>query len=249
MLKKLLSRVGIGSAKIDLVLDKDVITMGETVTGKIFVTGGGVEQDIGNISVDLRVKSSYKKGDNTHYVDDAVATVKVTDGFKLTPEEKREFPISFQVPEGIPVSMPGTKFYFKTNLDIKEALDSTDKDIVTVLPSGLMKNFLDGIKELGFVHHTDFYTGKLQAIEFKPTSYLAGKLSEVEFRFEPARSKNEITGNFEVEKKGSGLMGMLADELDLNETKGHFCFTANDLATVDKAKDTIRSFIDKNYHP
>ena len=42
-------------------------------------------------------------------------------------------------------------------------------------------------------------------------------------------------------------MGMLADELDLNEKKGLYCFTANDLATVDKAKETISSFIEKNY--
>ncbi len=247
MFKKFLSRIGIGAAKIDLVLDKDVVVMGEVVNGKIHISGGEVEQAIGEISVDLKVKSVYKKGDNSFNFNDVVVRAKVVDGFVIAPNDEKEFPFTFKIPEYIPVSSVNTKYYFLTNLDIKEALDAKDYDYITVLPSGLMKNFLDGFKELGFVPKAESYTGQYQIIDFRPTSWLAGKLDELVFNFQPAHTQQEISGHFEVDKKGGGLTGWLADELDLDEKKGYYRFTAAELATVDKARETIRAFIEKHY--
>lgn len=247
MFKKFLSRIGIGSAKIDLVLDRDVVVMGETVNGKIFVKGGEVEQQIGEISVDLKVKSSYKKGDHTLGVNERVASYKAVDGFVIGSGEEKEFEISFEIPELIPVSSINTKYHLLTNLDISEALDSKDYDYITVLPSGLLKNFLEGFKELGFMPKYESYTGQYQIIDFHPTTWLAGKLDELVFSFQPSRTQQEISGHFEVDKRGGGIGGWLADELDLDERKGHYRFSAADLATVDKAKDTIRAFIEKHY--
>ncbi|GAL16168.1 hypothetical transcriptional regulator [Vibrio astriarenae] len=52
-LKKTLASFGIGSAKVDTVLQQNVLFPGQPVELKIFVYGGGTEQDIDNIDVDL----------------------------------------------------------------------------------------------------------------------------------------------------------------------------------------------------
>ena len=53
MFKRVLAKLGVGSATVNLVLDKDEYTLGDTVEGQILVEGGTVEQRINKIDVDL----------------------------------------------------------------------------------------------------------------------------------------------------------------------------------------------------
>lgn len=46
LLRKALASVGIGSAKIDTKLEKEVLVQGEEVRGVVIVKGGNVEQEI-----------------------------------------------------------------------------------------------------------------------------------------------------------------------------------------------------------
>lgn len=247
MFKKILSSIGIGSAKIDLVLDQSVVTMGETLNGKLLVTGGTTEQQIGNISVDLRVNSRYESNDQTRSYDKSVSSVKISDAFTIQPGETRELPFTCRVPEYIPMSSVTTRYYFLTNLDIQAGLDSTDRDYIQVLPNGLMKNFIDGFKALGCVPKLEGFNGSYQIIDFRTTTWLAGKLDELVFSFQPAQSNREIAGYFEIDKKTSGIGGWLADEMDLDEKKGAFRFTSDQLQTVEQAQTTIRVFVEKYY--
>jgi len=240
MFKKILSSIGIGSAKIDLVLDREVVTMGDILGGKLLVTGGATEQKIGNITVDLRVDSSYVSNDQTRSYEKSVTSVKISDEFTIGAGEKREFPFTCQVPEFIAMSSVTTRYYFLTNLDIQAGLDSKDRDFVQVLPSGLMKNFVEGFKALGCVPKLEGFNGTYQIIDFRPTTWLAGKLDELVFSFQPGLSNREIVGYFEIDKKTSGIGGWLADEMDLDEKKGAFRFTSDQLQTVEQAQTTIR---------
>ena len=247
MLKKILSSIGIGSAKIDLVLDGSTVTMGDTITGTLYVTGGQTEQSIGSISVDLRVKSVYAHDDTTRTLDQSVKTVHVTDAFLLQPNQRREFPFTCAVPAYLPASSVNTKFYFLTNLDIQAGVDSNDRDAVEVLPSGLVQNFLEGFRQLGCVPKLEGFTGEYQIFDFRTTSWLAGQLDELVFMYVPARTQYEISGYFEIDKKTSGIGGWLADEMDLDEKKGRFRFTQQELATPETARETIRAFVEKHF--
>ncbi|GAW30806.1 sporulation protein [Carboxydocella sp. JDF658] len=248
MLKKFLSRIGIGAAEVNLELSQNVFTMGDLVTGRIKIIGGEVEQKIGDISVDLLVESVYAKDEHTFKLKDVVARTVITNGMLIYPGQRLEFPFTFKIPENIPVSMINTKYYFKTNLDIKEALDSSDYDYIKIMPSGILKNFLGAFEELGFIPRKESYTGEYQIIDFYPMSWLAGQLDELTFCYNPRRANYEISGKFEIDKRNHGLIGFLADELDLDEKKGYFCFTANELATLEKARETIKNFIARNFN-
>ncbi|MBD1372534.1 sporulation protein [Hazenella sp. IB182357] len=252
MFKSLLASLGVGSAKIDLVLSHNRIQMGEQVTGKIVLTGGEVEQSIDELSVTFSLASSYRTDDLDIPVHEKIAHIPIfSKPFQIDAGEVKEFPFSFVCPNLIPVSSLNTRYYFKTDLEINKGIDAEDRDFVDIIPAdGLLKNFLDGFKQLGFVHHIEGYNGERlggwQMIHFRPTSWLSGEFDEIFFMYQPKHTLNGVSGRFELDKKTSGIFGKIADELDLDEKKGRFYFDQADLATVDQAASTIRSFIEKH---
>jgi sporulation-control protein len=251
MLKNIFASFGFGAAKVDLVLDYFRLKMGQPVTGKIVLTGGQVEQAIEGLEVEFRLASAYQRGDNIVNVNETIATIPVTEEtFQVAPEETREYPFTFVCPEFIPASSVNTRYYFQTNLEIKSGIDAQDRDFVDVYPSGLQEYFWDGFNKLGFVPQEEGYTGKkgggFQIIQFRPTEWLRGEYDEIVFMFQPAHTQNGVAGFFELDKKGKGLLGLLADELDLDEKKGRFVFTKADLTSGEYAAETIRQFI--NHH-
>lgn len=251
MFKSLLASLGVGAATIDLILDRDVLTMGKAVTGKVVLKGGEVEQLIEGLSVEFRLASAYKKDDLYINVNETIQTVNITDEhFTVLPDDYKEFPFHMVCPALLPVSSINTRYYFQTDLEIKRGLDAQDRDFVEVYPVGIQKNFLEGFRALGFVHQEEGYTGRrnrgYQMIEFRPTGWLRGEFDELVFMYKPEESYNQISGFYELDLKTKGLVGFLADELDLNEKKGRFTFSAQQLRTVEEAAFHIKEFINKN---
>ena len=109
---------------------------------------------------------------------------------------------------------------------------------------------MDGFARLGFAHRAEGYTGKqrddCQIIQFQPTTWLRGKFDEIVFSYHPGQSQHQISGFFELDKRTRGVLGMLADEMDLDEKKGYYQFSAHQLATPEIAAETIRQFIIEN---
>ncbi|OYD07831.1 sporulation protein [Paludifilum halophilum] len=248
MFQSILASIGVGAARIDLVLNQDAITMGEAAEGTITLQGGKVEQQIEGLTVDFCLASRFEKDDDTVHVHETVARIPVSrETFTVHPDETKEFPFSFVCPEYIPVSSVTTQYYFQTNLEIQSGIDSQDRDFVDVYPSGLQKNFLEGFHHLGFVPYMEGYTGKkrnrLQIIQFQPTTWLRGQFDEVVFSYQTDLTHQSVSGFFELDKKTSGLTGMFADAMDLDERKGRYSFDADDLATPEQAAETIRNFI------
>lgn len=246
MFKKFLSKIGIGAATIDLVLETDTVRMGESVQGQLVVVGGEVEQAIEGIQVDLVVTSQYEMDDAVRHVRETVARQTISDAFVIHPGETKIYPFAFAIPTGIPVSSITTRYFFATNLEIDAALDAKDRDPVTVLPTGLLQNFLEGFALLGFVPRREAYTGRYQIFDFYPTAWLRGQLDELVFQFDPRKTQTVVEGFFEIDKKNKGLLGLIADELDLDEKKGRFRFTARELASKEKAAETIRAFLERH---
>ncbi|MGA8941917.1 MAG: sporulation protein, partial [Thermoactinomyces sp.] len=176
MIKNFLASLGVGAAKIDLVLDTSTLTMGEPVSGKIHLQGGEAEQQIEGLNVHFCLASSYKKGDQVRHVNETIATIPIdNEKFIIYPGEKKEYDFYFKCPEGLPISSINTRYFFKTDLEIRSGIDAQDRDFISVEPSGLLKNFLEGFSRLGFVHYGEDYTGRkdgaYQKIQFHPTAW------------------------------------------------------------------------------
>lgn len=246
--KSLGARLGVGAASVDLVLDQSTAYMGSEVSGTLMVTGGNLEQQIDDIEIELRVYSEYRQGDTKQTVDYAVAGMKASSAFKIQAGEKRQFPIRFQIPTGIPFSTGiVTRYYFKTNLDIPYALDAVDTDRMFIKPSGILENFMEGMQLLGCELQGEGFTGNLHILRFRQTSWMRGKLDELVFSYETRKTDQVLTGFFEVDKKTSGFMGGIMDELDLDEKKGRFTFSAEQLSSPKRASQTVRDFVERIY--
>lgn len=247
MFKNLLAKVGIGSASIDLILNRSAVRMGEVIEGRFHIKGGIVEQEINGIQVDLHVVSHYRKNDNLQQVDFVVNSVQLDYKKIISPEQVCIFDFQFRIPEIIPISCVNTKFYFKTNLDIESALDQKDKDYVEILPSGMYKTFLDGLNQLGCHIQTDYYDGRTQTLRLIATHWMAGKLDELEFKIDISSITQSIHGTCEIDKKTRGLLGAITDALDLDEYEGRFYFGENTLQNGGHAAYAIQQFIEEKY--
>jgi sporulation-control protein len=248
MLKNFLASMGFGAAKINLQLDSQVVTMGERITGTITLVGGDAEQVTDGVDVSFHLSSRYSRGDNVHQVSETVTKIPITSERLIIGTGMRlEYPFTFSCPEGLPVSSGYTHYYFVTDLDIEGGIDAKDRDLIEVRPSGILKNFLSGFDSLGFSLYTEGYTGKyhhaMQIMQFRPTTWLRGEYDEIVFAYSTGHTGSQITGWFELDKKTHGLMGALADELDLDEKKGNYTFFAHDLSSTERAAETIRNFI------
>jgi sporulation-control protein len=231
VIKNFLASLGFGAAQIDLILDRDCLTMGETVTGKLVLIGGAVKQIMEGLKVHFCLASAYPKDDHHVDVNEIVATIPVfEENFIIEPGETKEYLFQFVCPRHLPVSSVNTRFFFKTDLEIKSGIDAEDRDMVDVYASGIQRHFLEGFARLGFRHHNEAYTGKgedgYQIIYLRPTSWLFGKIEGIEIKYQPANVDQWVSGFFK-----------------LGEQKGRFHFSAEELGNTELATETIRQFI------
>lgn len=67
MFKKLKASLGIGSAKVDTILDEMSVYQGSTLTGYVQIIGGDVEQRIDAITIKLNTEMKVEVDDSVRY--------------------------------------------------------------------------------------------------------------------------------------------------------------------------------------
>jgi sporulation-control protein len=241
-----LASMGMGAAKIDLRLDRDFVKTGEEVTGKIVVTGGKAEQKIEGLSVFFMLQSVHAK--NANSIHKQIATIDVShEEFSLQCNEERSFSFAFTCPANIPASSINTKYYFATNLEIKNAVDSHDQDFIKVLPDDRVVQFLTGFKQLGFKQNWEglfaVEHGWSQLIQYHPTTYFYGVCNNITVYFRHNLEKDTIEGVLEVSEHHTNDYSALIDMFHLDEAVRSFELTADDLSTMEKAKTKLESIV------
>ncbi|MUG71911.1 sporulation protein [Paenibacillus validus] len=223
--KKMLASVGIGSAKVDTELDSSQVSVGGAISGVVRVQGGSTEQQVDRIY--LYIKTSYVKEENDHKVtrEAEIGKFLLTDAFLLRPDERKEIPFSFRLPEQTPVTLRNAPVWVETGLDIEMAVNPTDRDYIQVTPSQEMQTVLDALDVLGFRlrevenEYAPRLGGRLpfvQEFEFVPTTHFRGKLDELEMLFFPKGGDLELF--LQIDRRARGLRGMFAEELGLDES-------------------------------
>ncbi|WP_124726765.1 sporulation protein [Staphylospora marina] len=179
MFKKFLARLGKGSARVDLVLEKDAYRLGEEIRGELVIQGGTVEQDINKIDIDLMV---YVRGEKLEQ-SALVNRFSFPEKFTIGPSEVKSFPFQYTLPENLLVSGYSVSYAFITHLDIAGGVDSSDRDPVTVLPPTRLQRVLEAFQSLGFQekYGSRSFDGHLQEFEMQPTDLFKGEVEEIEF--------------------------------------------------------------------
>ncbi|XOF33327.1 MAG: sporulation protein [Candidatus Electrothrix sp. YB6] len=219
MLKKLLASVGIGAAKVDAVLENEQLMPGETFRAEIIVKGGDVAQNIGGLNMALMTQAEVESDDKEYLSNIALQTWKVTDALDLQPGEEKIIPFEATIHPETPItaiSCPNNKsrVWLQTGLEIDMALDASDKDYLTVLPTPAMVNFLEAMEGCGYtLFQTDVEKGYLegdsfrsvsgvyQELEFKPNENALFEIQEIEVSFVPTGTVTHAL--LEVDKRFS----------------------------------------------
>lgn len=107
MLRKYMSFLVIGSAQINLILQKRTYKPGDPVHGYFFIIGGTIEQQIKRIDCDLVVS------DQTSLEEKVIDTTTILMSTRIQSEEFNNIPFTFQLPASIPVSTQEISYRFK----------------------------------------------------------------------------------------------------------------------------------------
>jgi sporulation-control protein len=126
ILRKYMSLIGIGSAKIDLQLPKKDYKAGESVKGQFIIEGGTIDQQLNRIECDLvRIDKLLKN-------EKVIGSATVLTSTVVAAEERSERDFMFKLPEDLPASTETVLYQFKTRLTFNEGVESRDQDVITV---------------------------------------------------------------------------------------------------------------------
>ena len=255
-LTKALSKVGIGAAKVDAVLDNACVEPGQVLTGTIHIEGGKAEQEINKIDLDVYCEYIGEVTDSEGETTEITRTHRLTswdiqEAFTIGPGDSRQIPFEIPLDEFTPLSIGKSRSWLTTNLDIDFALDKSDKDYLTVEPNPLQKAVFDGLTQLGFTlreaeNEESSFFGDLipfiQEFEFKPAAgEFRGKLDEVEVVFAP--SGDTLTVYLEIDRRARGFSGMLSEMFGTDETK---VYINVDKSNIDDITDILYNVISEH---
>lgn len=181
MFKKLLNKMGIGSASVNLVLNQDRARIGEDIVGTIMIKGGNSETKIDAVNVNFTMNSRRGNDEQTH----EIAKINVVRGLVVQAGEDLQFPFRYTLPV-VPQSSSFVKYTLHTELDIPGAVDKHDFDDFYVLPAQSVAVIQEAIHHLGFEPKQDSgeLEGQFQKFEYKPIAgQFLGRLSELEVIF------------------------------------------------------------------
>lgn len=253
MLNRLLASIGIGSAKIDTVLDSGSYVQGQEVKGTVRMKGGNVEQNIDTIEIAVKTEYIKEHEEHKHHVQTTLVKYHVSSPFTLQPGEQREVPFSFTLPNDTPLTIGHTPVWINTELAISSAIDPSDNDRIEVKPSPQVAVVLKALDILGFRlrHVTCKHSHRgnrpfVQEFEFVPTALFRGHLDELEAIFRPRGEDLELL--LQIDRKVRGLASLFAEALDMDESHVRVQLSKEQLsvgpeALANQLKEMIEQYI------
>lgn len=259
-LNRILSSVGIGSAKVDTILQDDCFAPGETFDAVVNIIGGKTEQEIGGLYFSLycSYRASVEVQDHEGETEETDITqtllldkFKLSDPFVITPGEEKNIPLSFTLPLHTPLTLGKTRVWIETGLDIERAIDPGDKDDMEVVPNALVGSMFDALQELGFrlvsadceTSGSGFWGNQplIQEFEFKPFGGpFRGRLDELEVVCFPEEDCVDVL--MEIDRKSRGFSGFIMEALDRDETRVKFTLCPDDIPDLTRK---LHEVIDK----
>lgn len=199
MFQRILASIGIGNAKVDAVLTANQVQQGGRIEGQINISGGEVDQDVDAINLRLMTMAKKEVGDSKAYIPHAIAEYRVVDGFTIGAGENRSLPFGFNLhPEtpitALPVHNNQCRVWLETSLDIDNAVDPKDRDMITVEPLPVIQRTLELLQRNGaHLVKADVESGQLRGRNMRST---IGCYQEIEFQSGGFLSRQELELSF-----------------------------------------------------
>lgn len=236
-----LSRIGIGAAKVETILNQNAAAPGDQIGATVHVEGGNEAQDID--AINLVLMTTYRTDDGVSI--GVLSSQKANEAFTIKPGEKKAFDVRVAIPRQTPLTIGRTNVWLRTGLDIEWALDPRDQDQLQIVPNPHMQTLFEAVENLGFDLHeaeckqvlSGFNLTFAQELEFKPKrGPYAGHINEIELVMQPGEHSMDV--RMEVDARMSGIGGLLGGE---TESKRGFSFNELDRESVEKQVEACLS--------
>lgn len=130
--KEFLSSIGIGSMKIDTVVDMPHLEEGETLNGTIYLEGGGSDQEIDYIELQvIKVTENYREDSDFHIIENVITkqTLEFAGSVKSKGTVMQQFDI---IPdERWLLDNDKSRLILRTTVHIENGVDAMDEDEIT----------------------------------------------------------------------------------------------------------------------
>ncbi|MFG6120105.1 sporulation protein [Thalassobacillus sp. B23F22_16] len=126
MITKVLSKLKIGSPKVDLILNRNELTPGSTVSGSFHLHGGWVSQRVNRLECDLVKEQTGRKPEFV----EPVTTVLMSKTIEAN--DKTEIPFHYQLPEELPPTTDTITYRLRTKIVFKDDVKSFDHDEIII---------------------------------------------------------------------------------------------------------------------
>ncbi|MDR6882110.1 sporulation protein [Bacillus sp. 3255] len=255
--KKMLASAGIGNIEVDAQFHTNRFVPGELVDGIVLMKGGSVEQKVEKIYFQIMteyLKPSQSDSDRKEKVTAAVANILLGERLTIAAGESVEIPFHFELPHETPISIGAGRIWIHTGLDIDNAVDPSDRDYIQVAPHPHTAILFEALEEIGFHLHkaeNEYYPQRnyhlpfIQNFEFVPyqNGEYRSSVDELELVFYP--NENGVEVIMELDRRGRGFGGMLADLMDTDESLHRYYFSIDELeAGAGAVADQLRGILD-----
>ncbi|HEY9844023.1 MAG TPA: sporulation protein [Candidatus Obscuribacterales bacterium] len=219
MFDKMLSKIGIGAAKVDTVLHEAEVMRGEVLTGEVRMVGGKSAQKINQVYLDLQTQyvEEGSNGFTTHT--HTLHRLEIADAFTLDAGEEVVYDFELQIPLETPISFGSSQSWVQTGLDVSWAFDPKDHDPIQVLPDPASDMVLGAAEELGFIHsdlsgrclamETPFDSPFVQVFEMKSTGPIAQHVEYLNILI--AADDEQAHVQLDIDRRHGGMLGWVAD--------------------------------------
>ncbi len=229
MFNKVLASFGIGAAKVDTVLATETLYPGQDFHAEIHIQGGEVDQVIDNIDLALMTKAKTECNDSTQWVNFCLASWQIPVNQTIAANQRVSVPFQAQLNPETPITFIEQGYnqsvvWLQTGLDIDFAVDPTDTDAITVLPTPIIEHFLHAMNQLGyrlvktdvekgFINAPGFrsQSGCYQEFEFKPNSRRFFGIKEVELSFVCEPNQTHVLIELDRAFSGDGYQSVSMD--------------------------------------
>lgn len=226
MFKKILASIGIGSAKVDTILNTEHLLPGQDFEAQIVVTGGDVEQDISGLELALMTKAKTENDNGVSFQNHILQRWRICNEFTLSPHEIKTIPFSAKLHPETPITeitpqQNHSMVWLATGLNIDMAIDSSDMDPIFVYPNDVVRICMNTMEEMGyklikadvekgFINTANFrsQSGCYQELEYKPTKMNFIGIKEVELSFVPENHQTHILIEVDRTFRGDGYINL-----------------------------------------
>lgn len=132
--RKILSTIGIGSAKVHTVILQKLVRPGQTLQGEVHLYGGGVDQEVNGVDVEV-IFEYYKDEEDSenHYLEYVLGQAQIQGLDSIKAHEEKIFPFEIEIPLHAPLTNANQEVSLRTTVHIPFAPDPQEIQPISIL--------------------------------------------------------------------------------------------------------------------